>query len=69
MSNLNRLMVLLCLILCSQLLCAQGICFHTLGIDDMFRLADENSKSIQSYSTGREAAAEALKKCKVESVA
>ena len=31
------------------------------GINEMFRLADENSQSIQTYKTGKEAADEALK--------
>ena len=32
-----------------------------MGIDELFRLADENSKSIQMHQTGKEAADEALK--------
>ena len=37
---------------------------RVLGIDEMFRLADENSQSIQTYKTGKEAADEALKAAK-----
>ena len=35
-----------------------------MGIDEMFRLADENSKSIQTYQMGTEAAGEAVKAAK-----
>ncbi len=44
--------------LCSPYLHAQP---RTLGLDEMFRLADENSVSLQTYATGREAAAEAVR--------
>lgn len=50
-------------VLCSQYLCAQS---RTMGIEEMFRLADENSKSIQTYSTGKEVADENLKAAKAQ---
>lgn len=37
-----------------------------MGIDELFRLADANSTSIQAYATGKEAAAEALKAAKAQ---
>ena len=50
-------------VLCSQYLCAQS---RTMGIEEMFRLADENSKSIQTYRTGKEVADENLKAAKAQ---
>ena len=50
-------------VLCGQYLCAQP---RVMGIDELFRLADENSRSIQSYSTGVDAATEALKAAKAQ---
>ena len=50
-------------VLCSQYLCAPP---RVMGIDELFRLADENSRSIQSYRTGVDAAAEALKAAKAQ---
>lgn len=50
-------------VLCSQYLCAQP---RVMGIDELFLLADENSRSIQSYRTGVDAAAEALKAAKAQ---
>lgn len=50
-------------VLCSQYLCAQS---RTMGIEEMFRLADENSKSIQTYRTGKEVADENLKAAKTQ---
>lgn len=59
MSKKNRLIVLLYVaVLCSQNLCAQP---RVMGVEEMFRLADENSRSVQVYATGKEAASEALK--------
>lgn len=57
MSKTSRLIVLCSAVLCSQYLCAQS---RTMGIEEMFRLADENSKSIQTYRTGKEVADENL---------
>ena len=37
-----------------------------MGIEELFRLADEQSKSIQTYRTGKEAAEEALKATKAQ---
>lgn len=50
-------------VLCSQYLCAQS---RTMGIEEMFRLANENSKSIQTYRTGKEVADENLKAAKAQ---
>lgn len=64
MSKNKRLIVLLCLAaLCSQCLYAQT---RQMGIDEMFRLADEQSKSVQSYRTGADAADEALRAAKAQ---
>ena len=63
MSRTFRLIVLGYVVLCSPYLCAQS---RILGIDEMFRLADENSTSIQTYATGKEAAAEALKAAQMQ---
>ena len=53
MSKKKRLIGLLCItVLCSQGLCAQT---RQMGIEELFRLADEQSKSIQTYRTGKEA--------------
>lgn len=61
MSKKKRLMALCCIVLCSPDLFAQS---ETMGIEELFRLADENSISIQTYKTGTEAANEALKAAK-----
>ena len=64
MSKKKRLIGLLCItVLCSQGLCAQT---RQMGIEELFRLADEQSKSIQTYRTGTEAAEEALKAAKAQ---
>ena len=64
MSKKKRLIGLLCItVLCSQGLCAQT---RRMGIEELFRLADEQSKSIQTYRTGKEAAGEALKAAKAQ---
>ncbi len=63
MSKTSRLIVLCCAALCSHLTHAQTI---TMGIEDMFRLADSNSQSIKTYQTGKLAADEALKAAKAQ---
>lgn len=63
MSKTSRLIVLCSAVLCRQYLCAQS---RTMGIEEMFRLADENSKSIQTYRTGKEVADENLKAAKAQ---
>lgn len=64
MSKNKRLIVLLCLAaLCSQCLYAQT---RQMGIDEMFRLADKQSKSVQTYRTGADAADEALRAAKAQ---
>ena len=47
MSKKRWLIVPLCAVLCSQGLFAQTLDRRVLGIDEMFRLADENSQRIQ----------------------
>lgn len=49
-------------------LCSQGMCAQTrqMGIEELFRLADEQSQSIQTYRTGTEAADDALKAAKAQ---
>ena len=66
MSKKRRLIVPLCVALCSQGLFAQTPSKQVLGINEIFRLADENSQSIRTYKTGKEAADEALKAAKSE---
>ncbi len=63
MSKKSRLIMLCVITLCSQWLYAQK---RTMGVEEMFRLADEQSKSIQTYKTGKDAADEALKTAKVQ---
>ena len=64
MSKKKRLIGLLCAtVLCSQGLYAQSL---LMGIDELLRLADAQSKSIQTYRTGTEAAGEALKAAKTQ---
>ena len=64
MSKKKRLIGLLYVaVLCSQGLCAQT---RLMGIEELFRLADEQNKSIQTYRTGAEAAEEALKAAKAQ---
>lgn len=63
MSKKTRLMVLCYMVLCSHYACAQ---FRVLGIEEMFRLADANSKSIQTFRTGKAAADEALRAAKAQ---
>lgn len=64
MSKNKRLIVLLCLAaLCSQCMYAQT---RQMGIDEMFRLADEQNKSVQTYRTGADAADEALRAAKAQ---
>ena len=64
MSKKKRLIGLLYI----AVLCSQGLCARTrqMGIEELFRLADEQSKSIQIYRTGAEAAEEALKTAKAQ---
>ena len=66
MSKKRWLIVPLCVALCSQGLFAQTPSKQVLGINEIFRLADENSQSIRTYKTGKEAADEALKAAKSE---
>ena len=64
MSKKKRLIGLLCIaVLCGRDLCAQT---RQMGIEELFRLADEQSESIQTYRTGKEAAGEALRAAKAQ---
>ena len=64
MSKKKRLIMLLCITaLCSQHVCAQT---RLMGIEELFVLADEQSKSIQAYKTETEAATEAVKAAKAQ---
>lgn len=64
MSNKKWLMALCFAVLCGRCVYAQQPMERVLGIEEMFRLADANSKSIQTYDTGKEAADQALKAAK-----
>lgn len=66
MSKKNLLMIWCLAILCAHKLYAQQESYRTMGLDEMFRLADENSKSIQTYKTGIEAADEGVKAAKAQ---
>ena len=54
--------------MCATALCCQGLYAQSqlMGIDELLRLADAQSKSIQTYRTGTEAAGEALKAAKAQ---
>lgn len=65
MSKKSRLIMLCVITLCSQWLYAQK---RMMGVEEMFRLADEQSKSIQTYKTGKDAADEALKTAKAQRI-
>ena len=57
-----RLIGLLCMaVLCSRCICAQT---RQIGIEELFSLADEQSKSIRTFRTGAEAAQESLSAAK-----
>lgn len=63
MSKKTRLIALCCVALCSSYLCAQP---RVMGVDELFRLADESSRSIQAFQTGKMAAEEALRAAKAQ---
>ena len=54
--------------MCATALCSQGLYAQSqlMGIDELLRLADAQSKSIQTYRTETEAAGEALKAAKAQ---
>ena len=54
--------------LCVAVLCRGSVCAQSrqIGVEEMFRLADEQSKSIMTYRTGAEAAGEALSAAKAQ---
>lgn len=66
MSKSFCLIASLCAVLCGHGLHAQNTDRRMLSLDEMFRLADENSSSIKSYNTGKEAAAMAVKTAKAQ---
>lgn len=61
-----RWLIVFTAILCSQGFYAQSTQRYPLSIEEMFRLADENSQSIRAHQTGVEATAEALKNAKAQ---
>ena len=63
MSRILRLMVLCCAALCSQMTFAQP---RVIGIDELFRLAEEQSMSIRSFESGAAAAAEGVRAARAE---
>lgn len=64
MSNEERLIGLLC----TAILCSQGVCAQPrkMGIEELFRLADGQSVSIQACRTAAETAGEALKAARAQ---
>ena len=56
-------MVLCCAALCSQMTFAQP---RVIGIDELFRLAEEQSMSIRSFESGAAAAAEGVRAARAE---
>ena len=64
MSKNKWLAAWLVALLCSPAACAQQSATRIMGLDELFRLADEQSTSIQTYRTGQEAADAALQAAK-----
>lgn len=64
MSNEKRFIGLLC----TAILCSQGVCAQPrkMGIEELFRLADGQSVSIQACRTAAETAGEALKAARAQ---
>ena len=54
--------------MCTAILCSQGVCAQPrkMGIEELFRLADGQSVSIQACRTAAEAAGEALKAARAQ---
>lgn len=65
MSRILRLMALCCAALCSQMTFAQP---RVIGIDELFRLAEEQSMSIRSFESGAAAAAEGVRAARLPDV-
>ena len=63
MSRILRLMALCCAALCSQMTFAQP---RVIGIDELFRLAEEQSMSIRSFESGAAVAAEGVRAARAE---
>lgn len=63
MSRILRLMALCCAALCSQMTFAQP---RVISIDELFRLAEEQSMSIRSFESGAAAAAEGVRAARAE---
>lgn len=63
MSRLNVLIALCCTVLCGKVLQAQQ---RLMGIEEMFRLADETSSSIKAYRTGMDVSEETLQAAKAQ---
>ncbi len=68
MSKKKWLIAGLLALLCSPKVYAQPATAQrrTMGIEELFRLADENSRSIQTYRTGTEAAREGVRAAKAQ---
>lgn len=63
MSRILRLMALCCAALCGQMTVAQP---RIIGIEELFRLAEEQSMSIRSFESGAAAAAEGVRAARSE---
>lgn len=66
MSKKKWLIALLCAMLCSREVYAQTAQRCVMGIEEVFRLADENSQSLKTYGTRTEEAVQALKAAKAQ---
>ena len=52
MNKFSLFIMMLCASLCPLGVYAQEVAWHIMSIEDMFALADRNSKSLRSYATG-----------------
>ena len=68
MSKRQRLMALLVVALCSRYVCtvAQTFTVRVMTLEEIYRLADEESRSIRTYRTGVEAAEQSVKAAKAQ---
>lgn len=66
MSKLQWLIAMLCALLCSPGVRAQSDNKRTLSMEEMFRLADENSTSMRAHNIGTAAAHEAVEAAKAQ---
>ncbi len=56
MKKIRRLAVPLLAVLCSMKICAQSVHSRVMGLQELFELAEENSRRVQVYHTAHEAA-------------